>query len=116
MQMKTQLYGGLVETALSPDGPVRSFQTLDARYVLWARWRIPDGRDLKQAFGYMVKWDKLYVKWSAEGDVETIDAFERPGETDQAYKYPDSYAFGRGIEAINPDDVVEFTAVNLALL
>ena len=64
----------------------------------------------------MVKWDKLYVRWSAEGDVETIDAFERPGETDQAYKYPDSYAFGRGIEAINPDDYDMVTAVELALL
>ena len=116
MQMKTQLYGGLVETCQSSDGPVRNVQTLDARYLEWARFRIPDGRDIKQAFGYMVKWDKLYVRWSEGGDVEEIDAFERPGETDQAYKYPDSYAFGRGIEAINPDDYDMVTAVEPALL
>ena len=64
----------------------------------------------------MVKWDKLYVKWSAEGDVETIDAFERPGETDQAYKYPDSTAFGRGIETIHPDHEIAITGLKLALL
>ena len=82
----------------------------------WARFRIPDGRDIKQAFGYMVKWDKLYVRWSEGGDVEEIDAFERPGENDGAYKRPDSTAVGSTVEAINPDDYDMVTAVELALL
>ena len=90
-----------------------------ARYLEWARFRIPNGRDIKNAFSYAVKWDKLYVRWSEGGDVEEIDAFERPGETDQAYKYPDSTAVGRGVEAINPDhDIVDmsYTWRKLALL
>ena len=119
MQMKKELYGGLVEMGWSSEGSVRSFQTLDARYLEWARFRIPDGRDIKNAFSYAVKWDKLYVRWSEGGDVEEIDAFERPGETDQAYKYPDSTAVGRGVEAINPDhDIVDmsYTWRKLALL
>ena len=116
MQMKTELYGGLVETCQSSDGPVRNVQTLDARYLEWARFRIPDGRDIKQAFGYMVKWDKLYVRWSEGGDVEEIDAFERPGENDGAYKRPDSTAVGSTVEAIDPDHEISVTWSKLALL
>ena len=114
--MKKELYGGLVETCQSSSGPVRNVQTLDARYLQWARFRIPDGRDIKHAVCYWVKWDKLYVIWSAEGDVEEIDAFERPGENDGAYKRPDSTAVGSTVEAINPDDYDMVTAVELALL
>ena len=71
---------------------------------------------LKNAFSYAVKWDKLYVRWSQGGDVEEIDAFERPGENDGAYKRPDSTAVGSTVEAINPDDYDMVTAVELALL
>ena len=83
----------------------------------WARFRIPDGRDIKQAFGYMVKWDKLYVRWSEGGDVEEIDAFERPGENSEIYEYPESTAVGSTVEGINPDGPYSVvTAVRLALL
>ena len=71
---------------------------------------------LKQAFGYMVKWDKLYVRWSEGGDVEEIDAFERPGENDGAYKRPDSTAVGSTVEAIDPDHEISVTWSKLALL
>ena len=113
--MKTQLYGGLVETCQSSDGPVRNVQTLDARYLEWARFRIPDGRDIKQALSYWVKWDKLYVIWSEGDDVETIDSFERPGENSEIYKYPESTAVGSTVEAIDPDHDISVTWRKLAL-
>ena len=116
MQMKTELYGGLVETGLSPDGPVRNVQTLDARYLEWARFRIPDGRDIKRAFDYWVKWDTLHVVWSEGDDVERIDPFERPGENSDLYKYPDSTAVGSTVEAIDPDHEISVTWSKLALL
>ena len=116
LRMKTQLYGGLVETGLSPDGPVRNVQTLDARYVEWARFRIPDGRDIKQAFAYRVKWDQLHVVWSEGDDAEEIDPFERPGDNHELYKYPHSTAVGSMVEAIDPDHEISVTCSKLALL
>ena len=95
---------------------VRRRRAPRALYLEWARFRIPDGRDIKQAFSYWVKWDKLYVRWSEGGDVEEIDAFERPGENDGAYKRPDSTAVGSTVEAIDPDHEISVTWSKLALL
>ena len=78
-------------------------------------FRFPDGRDIKQAFAYWVKWDTLYVIWSDGDDVETIYSFERPGENSEIYKYPESTAVGSTVEAIDPDHDISVTWRKLAL-
>ena len=79
-------------------------------------FRFPDGRDIKQAFAYWVKWDTLYVIWSDGDDVETIYSFERPGENSEIYKYPESTAVGSTVEGIPDGPYSVVTAVELALL
>ena len=91
--------------------PASAIWRLDVRVP-----RPPRAHVVAYAFGYMVKWDKLYVRWSEGGDVGEIDAFERPGENDGAYKRPDSTAVGSTVEAIDPDHEISVTWSKLALL
>src|SRR5210317_665612 len=63
-----------------------SEQIIEAEYGLKLFYfKVPEGRDIENAYDYYVKWLKLHIQWEKDGKIEEIDYFN---ETEPEYKNP----------------------------
>ena len=63
-----------------------SQQIIEAEYGIETYYfKVPEGKNIEDAYNHYVKWLKLHIQWEKDGEYEEIDYFN---ETEPEYKNP----------------------------